>query len=131
MTYLGVKTVPPRKRPLPAERKPQQPRPEFRVLEHMRYGQGKLVSVRQLDYGDYVAVVRFGDGTERSLQLCQRYWLSNIASLIPVPRPVSKPRLNSATSDDETESRPLDRDAEFDGRNAAVPGEEVETVGVE
>jgi hypothetical protein len=64
-------------------------KPEPRLLEHVRYGQGKLVCVRQLDSGDYVVVVQFADGAERVIRLDQSFWTSDIASLIPAP---TKPR---------------------------------------
>lgn len=86
--YLGVKTVPPRKRPLPAPRT-KVAKPQPRVLEHVRYGLGKLISVRLADNCDRLAVVKFGDGMRRVLQLRQQYCLSNIASLISAP-PVPK-----------------------------------------
>ncbi|HKT87950.1 MAG TPA: hypothetical protein VJQ59_05915 [Candidatus Sulfotelmatobacter sp.] len=51
--------------------------------DHVRYGRGEVLSVRELDSGGgiYVAVVRFADGTERCIRLSPEYWHSPIADL--------------------------------------------------
>lgn len=121
--YLGLKTAPPRKR------SPSQPRVRTKVskakprlLEHVHYGQGKLVGVRHLDSGDYVATVKFGDGAERAIQLRQQYWVSDIASVIPEPpKPVAqkkaRPRRRPVDDEDE-ESYLSDEDSVDSGGDA-------------
>lgn len=91
--YGGIKTVrKPRELPRP---KPEKVKLE-RVVEHVRYGKGKPIEVRQLDNAEYALVVKFGDGVERVLRLEQKYWLSNIASLIPAPPAPPKPARRAA-----------------------------------
>lgn len=104
---FGVKTVRPRKRALPAGSKAKAPKPQLHTIEHVRYGEGKLVFVRQLDSGEHIALVKFGDGVERILRLRQQYWLTDIAPLIPTPLKV-KARKSAPVevSDDEEDGEP-------------------------
>jgi hypothetical protein len=91
----------PRKRSS-ASPKVKTPKPEPRLVEHVHFGRGKVLGVRQLDNGDHAATVRFSDGTERVLQLQQRFWLTDTATLIPVPPKPSRrkplPVENGATA---------------------------------
>ncbi|MGA7766014.1 MAG: hypothetical protein WCA27_07280 [Candidatus Sulfotelmatobacter sp.] len=80
--FRGIKTIRPHKET--ARPKPEKLKLE-RVVEHVRYGKGKPIEIRQLDDGGHAVVVKFGDGAKRVLRLEQRYWVSNIASLIPPP----------------------------------------------
>lgn len=65
--------------------KPEKVKSELRELEHVRYGRGVILELRQLDGGEYAAAVRFGDRVVRVLRLEQRYWVTNVASLLPAP----------------------------------------------
>ena len=72
--------------------KPRKPKAAPRFIEHARFGLGRVLAVRQIDGsdGDYMADVKFADGTTRTLLLVQRVWVNDISSLIPQP---PKPRL--------------------------------------
>jgi hypothetical protein len=72
--------------------KPRKPKAAPRFIEHARYGLGRLLGVRQIDGSDddFMADVRFADGTIRTLLLIQRVWVNDISALIPEP---PKPRL--------------------------------------
>lgn len=108
--YAGSKFIPPR-RVLP-KLKPKEAPLEPRLLEHVRYGLGKLIGVRQLDNGDYAVVVKFGDGATRVLRLEQRYWVTNIASLIPARRAAKAKAVEvEEITDGETEAGEDDEDA--------------------
>lgn len=87
---MGIKTIRPRKRAPAASKPNKKEKSEPPVLEHARYGHGKVVGLRKLDNGDHVATVRFDDGVERLLQLQQQYWLSDIRDLIPSPSKASR-----------------------------------------
>ena len=80
--FRGIKTIRPHKET--ARPKPKKLKLEH-VVEHVRYGKGKPIEIRQLDNAEYAVVVKFGDGTKRVLRLEQQYWISNIASFIPAP----------------------------------------------
>jgi hypothetical protein len=56
---------------------------EVQYAEHVRYGRGEIIEVRELDSGGFVAVVRFPDESEKTLRLDPRYWTSDITSLKP------------------------------------------------
>lgn len=66
---------------------PRKPNLQPHFADHVRYGRGEVLSVRELDSGGgiLVAVVRFADGSERSIRLSQEYWTSSIADLTPTP----------------------------------------------
>jgi hypothetical protein len=117
--YLGLTTVPPRKRsPAKPRVRTKISKPQPRLLEHVRYGEGKLVWVRQLDSGDCVVSVKFGDGTERVLQLRQQYWISDIASLIPALTPTPKPLKHKPTAshaDDDLSANDEGEQESWDG----------------
>jgi hypothetical protein len=88
--YSGcsVKTISPTRRE-PAKKRGR-PKLDLRPVEHVRFGRGKLLAIRQIDgTHDYMADVRFADGTPRTLLLVQRYWLTDIRPLLPNP---PKPR---------------------------------------
>lgn len=79
---------------MPSKSKPQH------FADHVRYGRGEILSVRELDSGGgiYVAVVRFADGTERCIRLSQEYWTSSIADLSPTPpKPPKRVRKKAAS----------------------------------
>jgi hypothetical protein len=63
------------------------PKPKLRHAEHVRYGSGDVLAVRQLDSAGHVLVadVRFEDGSERTIRLLPEYWSSSIADLYPTP----------------------------------------------
>jgi hypothetical protein len=85
--------------------KPRKPKAAPRHIEHVRYGMGRVLAVRQIDGSDdgYMADVRFADGTVRTLLLVQRVWISDIAPLIPEP---PKPRLAQVKAEPVEEVRP-------------------------
>ncbi len=58
-------------------------KPASRYAEHVRYGRGEVVAVRQLDSGGFVADMKFGDGTERTLLIAAQFWPSGVPSLPP------------------------------------------------
>jgi len=61
-------------------------KPAPRIADHIRFGPGEILSVRELDSGGGVSVaeVRFEDAT-RTIRLLPEYWRSGILSLIPKP----------------------------------------------
>ncbi|MGA8441903.1 MAG: hypothetical protein WB762_03645 [Candidatus Sulfotelmatobacter sp.] len=63
----------------PAKRRGR-PKLDLRPLEHIRFGGGKLLAIRQVDgsANDFVVDVKFVDGTTRTLLLIQRYWVNDI-----------------------------------------------------
>lgn len=65
--------------------KPKKPKAELRHIEHVRFGIGRVLVIRAIDgsEGGYKADVKFADGTVRTLLLIQRFWLTDITSLIP------------------------------------------------
>lgn len=65
----------------------KKPTPQPHFADHVRYGRGEVLSVRELDSGGGIlaAVVRFADGSERCIRLSQEYWTSSIADLAPTP----------------------------------------------
>ncbi len=80
------RVIPPRE---PKPTKPKKPRAAPQFIEHVRFGLGRVLAVRQIDGTDdsYMADVKFTDGTSRTLLLVQRVWLTDIAPLIPEPPP--------------------------------------------
>jgi hypothetical protein len=92
--------------PVPAApAKVRKPKAAPRHIEHVRYGMGRVLAVRQIDGTDdgYMADVRFADGITRTLLLVQRVWISDIAGLIPEP---PKPRLAQIKAEPVEEIRP-------------------------
>ena len=55
------------------------------IADHVRYGRGEVLSVHTLDTGILAALVRFTDGTERTIRLDPQFWHSPIADLAPTP----------------------------------------------
>ncbi len=113
MTGTAFKVIRPRKR-APAKPKVKTPKPEPRVVEHVRYGPGKVLGVRQLDNGDHAVQVEFGDGTTRTLVLDQTFWVTSIRSLLP-SKPVRCP------AKPKPEPMEVTEDAENDGEREAEP----------
>lgn len=90
MRRAEFRIIPPRSA---AAAKPKRSKPAARHIEHAVYGLGRVLAVRQIDGsdGDYMADVKFADGITRTLLLLPRFWLTDIATLIPTPpkhRPV-------------------------------------------
>jgi len=68
--------------------KPRKPKSAPRFIEHVHFGLGRVLALRQIDgTNNYMADIRFGDGSTRTLLLIQRVWISDIAPLIPEPKP--------------------------------------------
>ena len=58
-------------------------KPQPLHAEHIRYGLGEILSVRQLDGGGvFVADVKFADGTQRTIRLAPQYWVGDTTGLI-------------------------------------------------
>lgn len=110
MTGTAFRVIRPRKR-APAKPKLKAPTPEPRVLEHVHFGHGKLVGLRQLDNGDRTVQVEFGDGATRTIRLDQSYWITPISELLPAPptpiRRVAKPQNDASDADGEPCADPL------------------------
>ena len=72
--------------------KPRKPKSAPRFIEHVRYGLGRVLGVRQIDgsANDFVVGMKFGDGSTRTILLLPHLWLCDIQNLIPKP---PKPRL--------------------------------------
>lgn len=87
---FGTYTRPPTPRePLKGRGRPKL---DLRRVEHVRYGHGKVLAIRQIDgSGEFMADVRFADGTVRTIHLQQAFWVNDISALIPEP-----PKLRSA-----------------------------------
>ena len=63
---------------------PLKPKPVLRIADHIWFGPGQILSVRELDAGGgvFVADVKFEDAT-RTIRLLPEYWRSGILRLIP------------------------------------------------
>lgn len=132
MTGTAFKIIRPRKRPL-AKPKEEPAKPRLRYIEHTIFGRGELVGIRQSDGGQFVATVRFNDGTERTLQLRQQFWTTDVARLIPAPlkpRRVAKPKPEPVENDassapgEDGEQADEERDGEDDEHDASEGGED-------
>jgi hypothetical protein len=99
---LPFRVIAPRE---PKAIKPRKPKSAPRFIEHAHFGLGRVLAVRQVDGSadDYMADVKFADGTTRTLLLIQRVWISDIAGLIPEP---PKPRLAPIKAEPVEEVRP-------------------------
>ena len=72
------------------------PKPEPRYADHAVYGRVQILAVLPVDRGVFVADVKCFDGTRRTILLDPRYWVSDIASLVPTgDRKRMKPRPRS------------------------------------
>jgi hypothetical protein len=86
MRRSEFRVIPPRE---PATKRGR-PKLDLRPLEHVRFGKGKLLAVRQIDgsANDFVVDVKFADGTTRTLLLTQHFWVNDIGPFIPkTPKP--------------------------------------------
>jgi hypothetical protein len=130
------RVVPPSLKPEPAaKRRSRKAKSETRSLEHVRYGEGKLVWVRQLDSGDYVVSVKFGDGAERVIQLRQQYWVSDIRDLIPEPsKPLAQTKPSpkrSPMADEDNQSYVIEEDSVDSSDDAGEGGDTEPELGEE
>ena len=99
--FQGTKVIPPRRREPVKPRVRRKPPKLNRAVEHRTLGPATLLWVRQLSNGSDVAVVRFGDGVERTIHLDPAYWLTPLEEIMqlspllkppPVPKPVEPQR---------------------------------------
>ena len=74
-------------------------KPQPLIADHVRYGRGEVLSVHTLDTGILAALVRFADGSERTIRLDPQYWHSSIADLAPTPPPKPKRIRKKAASE--------------------------------
>jgi hypothetical protein len=83
MRRSEFRVIPPRE---PAKKRGR-PKLDLRPLEHVRFGEGKLLAIRQVDgsANAYVVDVKFSDGTTRTLLLAQGYWVNDIKPFLPEP----------------------------------------------
>jgi len=69
------------------------PKPVPLHAEHVRYGLGDILAVRELDGGGVlVADVKFADGTQRTIRLAPEYWVSDISTLALPSTPATPKR---------------------------------------
>src|SRR5437899_3018296 len=73
-------------------------KPKPLSAEHVRYGVGQVLSVRELDNagGVFVADVKFADGTQRTIRLAPQFWVGDISNLISSPPPPPPKRVRRA-----------------------------------
>jgi hypothetical protein len=82
-----VRVIAPRE---PKAAKPRKPKAAPQSIEHVAFGVGRVLAVRQVDgTNGYIADLKFHDGVSRTIRLDQVFWVNDINPLIPMP---PKPR---------------------------------------
>ena len=73
----------------------KKPKAEPRCADHVHYGRGMILEVRQLDggVGVFVADLKFPDGSRRTIALDSRYWKSGM----PMPPKLAKKPARAAS----------------------------------